>query len=203
MTQAYPLEWPEGWARTPAYKRNSNSPFRTTFDKARRDLWAELEHLGAKGVVISSNLELRNDGQPRADSARRRIVDPGVAVYFMLKGKQVVMARDAYETVHDNLRSICLAISHLRGLERHGGATMMDRAFTGFAALPPPSATQPRARTWREIMEFDASHRPDADGINVRFRALARVRHPDAGGSAEAFAELTRARDQGLREIGA
>jgi len=31
-----------------------------------------------------------------------------------------------------------MAIEGLRQMERHGGAVMLERAFDGFAALPPP-----------------------------------------------------------------
>lgn len=44
------------------------------------------------------------DGQPRADRARVQIADPGVALYFMLRGRQMVMARDAYTMPMGNLR---------------------------------------------------------------------------------------------------
>ena len=127
MTAAYPLSWPDGWKRTAPDLRKSSSPFSTTFDKARRELLDELRMLKAGGIVISSWLPLRTDGQPRADVARYRIEDPGVAVYFTLRGHQMVMARDLYWSVHDNIRSIGLAVAHLRGLERHGGASMKER----------------------------------------------------------------------------
>src|SRR5262245_41418830 len=133
MTIAYPLQWPDGWPRT-AVRRDS-SPFRTTFDDARRKLYDELEKMGADSVVISSWIPLRLDGHPRADMARRPLADPGIAVYFSLNGRAMVMARDAFRNVHDNLMSVVHAISHLRGLERHGGSYMMQRAFTGFEKL--------------------------------------------------------------------
>lgn len=46
MTIAYPLQWPEGWPRTPAVERKRGN-FGTyanpiTFDRARRKLMAEL-----------------------------------------------------------------------------------------------------------------------------------------------------------------
>lgn len=192
MTEAYPLQWPAGWVRTPDHARKTHSQFKTTFDRARRELNAELNRLGARDVVISSWLALRNDGQPYADQARRRIPDPGVAVYFTLRGRQMVMARDAYTSVHDNLRSIGLGIEHLRGLERHGGGTMMERAFEGFAALPPPDAFD----AWAVL-----GLRPGADNqaIEAQFRALSKKHHPDApGGSTDAFQRLERARREAL-----
>lgn len=194
MVAAYPLEWPEGWPRTPVDKRKASSPFQTTFDKARRDLQDELRRLGAKNVVISSWLPLRVDGNPRADVARYRIDDPGVAVYFQLRDRPMVMARDAFWSVHDNLRSIGLAIEHLRGLERHGGGTMMDRAFEGFVALPSPD-------DWRVELGRDVRSLQEAEAA---YRARARACHPDApGGSHDAMSRLNRAISAARKELGA
>ncbi len=104
MTVAYPLKWPDGWERTPSHRRSNYSRFKTTFEQARQRLSDELRLLGAKNIVISTNLELRRDGQPRAEMARRKMADPGVAVYFTYRGgKQMAMARDAFENVHDNM----------------------------------------------------------------------------------------------------
>lgn len=194
MTEAYPLSWPEGWARTPDHKRSDRSQFSTTFVRARDDLLKELRLLGAKNVVVSSWLPLRRDGLPYADQSRRRLDDPGVAVYFTFKDRQMVMARDAYWNVHDNLRSIGLGVAHLRGLERHGGGQMMERAFAGFAALSAPGARDPFA-----ILGL----RPGAqrDDIQAKFRDLARKEHPDAGGTTERFQDLQWARDEALRRI--
>jgi hypothetical protein len=189
MTQSYPLQWPEGWPKTPKDKRKRYSQFRTAFVRARDELQRELARLGAKHVVVSSWLAVRNDGQPYADAARRRIDDPGVAVYFELRGRPMVMARDAFETVHDNLRSIGLAIEHLRGLERHGGGTMMERAFDGFLAIAAPKDA------WT-ILGVDRNATPEQ--IVAAHRMLAKQAHPDAGGSDGAMAELNRARDVAL-----
>ena len=193
---SFPLRWPAGWERTPDHKRKASTRFNTTFDRARRDLNAELGRLGAKSVVISSWLPLRRDGQPYSDQARRRLEDPGVAVYFMLRGKQMVMARDAYTNVHDNLRSIGLGIAHLRGLERHGGGMMMERAFGGFEALANPETFD----AWA-ILGLRKEGATIAD-VQAAFRRRATTAHPDSGGSTEKFQELEGAKRVAIIQLG-
>lgn len=197
MAEAFPLAWPEGWPRTPDHKRTSGSRFNTTFERARSELVNELRRLGAGNVVISSWLPLRRDGLPYADQARKRLDDPGVAVYFTLRKRQMVMARDAYTSVHDNLRSIGLGIAHLRGLERHGGGTMMERAFEGFAALPAPSG--------RDCWAILGIKREEAtrEAVADKFRELVRRHHPDNGGDPIEFDEVRKARDAALNAIAA
>lgn len=201
MTSAYPLAWPEGWKR--ANEGRSGARFRSTFDQTRKRLYRELELLGAKNVVVSSNVPVRADGYPYADVARYIIRDPGAALYFTLRGRQMVMARDAYESVYDNLHSLTLAIEHLRGLERHGGATMMERAFEGFAALPEPGNAS-HVRLWWQVLGFTADPSPGDNGLDhaeARYRQLARERHPDTGGTHHQMAELNAAIAQARKQL--
>lgn len=195
MTQAYPLAWPEGWPRT-APSRRTRSQFRVTPDAARRNLLDQLRMLGATQgrVTISSDVPVRQDGQPYADAARRLIHDPGVAVYFDLAGKPFAMARDIYLTPHENMHALGHAIEHMRGLERHGGAHMVERAFSGFMALPAPN-TQ---REWWDVLGCarDAS----IDTIKAAHRRLAADNHPDRGGDPNRMAEINAARDRGIAE---
>ena len=197
--EAFPLHWPEGWPRTPEWKRESDGRFGgktygLTMGRTRDQLVAELQRLGVKSVVISTNVALRQDGLPYAN--QKAIADPGVAVYFGLKDRPLVMARDRFKTLAGNLRSLTLAIEAMRQLERHGGSTMMERAFQGFAAIAPPDWKKP----WREV--FDV--KPDWSGdVAALYRAKARNRHPDAGGSDTLMAELNVAYAEAKRELGA
>jgi hypothetical protein len=191
LTQAYPLQWPHGWPRTPIH-RQGRSRFKVTPDRARRNLLDQIRMLGARNAVISSNVPIRQDGQPYADASRRVITDAGVAVYFELDGKAMAMACDLYQTPHENMHSLGHAIEHLRGLDRHGGGHMIERAFTGFTALPSPQQPQ----HWYEIL--GVSRDATKEEIEAAFRERAKTAHPDTGGSHEAMAALTGARRAGL-----
>lgn len=205
---SYPLSWPAGWPRTHSARRGQH-PFgsRTyplTFDRARRQLIEELQRLRATRLTLSSNVPLRLDGQPHAASARARQEDPGVAVYFMLKGRAFVMAQDRYYDVAANVRSLALAIEGMRQLERHGGGTMMERAFDGFAALPAPDGAKPK-RPWWEVLRYSANPEDrellSPGEVEERFKTLAKKVHPDAGGDVEAFQELQAAKDEAIQAI--
>lgn len=149
MTTAYPLSWPDGWPRAVGAResdqRFAGRAYGLTMGRARDQLIDELGRLFAKDVVISSNVALRPDGLPYSD--HRRVNDPGVAVYFTLKKRPLVMATDRFVSVAGNLRSLALAVDAMRQLERHGGGKMMERAFTGFVAIAPPTWKKP----WREV----------------------------------------------------
>lgn len=192
----YPLHWPDGWPRTQWGHRGA-SRFGKTGANQIAELQRELRLLGARNIVISSNVPVRQDGLPYSDAARRRYDDPGVAIYFTLKGKPLAMARDRYWTPWENMRSLVLAIDAIRSIERHGGATMMERAFSGFTALPAPDVPN----HWSDILQVrrDASR----DQIEANFRRLARDRHPDRGGSNEQMSELNRAREEALKAVAA
>jgi hypothetical protein len=196
MPTTFPLSWPDGWPRTPEAKRKwslaGGRAQAQDWNVVLKRLHDELARLGAGNIVMSTNQPVRRDGNPYA--AKRIIQDPGVAVYFTLRGRQLVMAQDAYELMEDNIRSIALAIEHLRGLERHGGGTMMDRAFAGFEALPPP-------RSWRDVLEFGDEEPIILAAAEARFRHLAKKAHPDAGGSTAAMAELNAAIAEARREL--
>ena len=131
----YPLEWPDGWPRTPWDTRVSGSRFQTTFEKARKELIGELSKMKAANPIISSWLPIRRDGMPYADQARRKIEDPGVAVYFTHKSRRMVIARDAFWTVHENLRSIGL-VADKAATARSGGDNFRSDWPVALAASP-------------------------------------------------------------------
>lgn len=194
MTEAYPLRWPAGWPKRTGHM--GSGPFKgLTPERATSSLRNELRLLGAQHVVVSSNLKPRNFmGEQKQDAKAQ----PGVALYFTLKARAMTMAQDAYSSPYANMRSLALAIEGMRQIERHGGGHMMQRAFDGFASLPPPDGTSgPTKRPWRTVLELEGLSGPNfavLAGAEASYKTLARKRHPDAaGGSHDAMSELNMA----------
>jgi hypothetical protein len=175
--EAYPLQWPEGWSRTQSWKRQSGK-FDTTLGKARDGLLAEIKRLGGLHPVISSNLKLRQDGLPYA--AQPKLDDPGIAVYFDYKAKPMCFACDRYSKQEANLRAIELTIAALRGIERWGASDMIERAFTGFAAI---GHQQPEH--WSDVLGVPRN--ATRDEIETEWRRLRSLHHPDKGGNPQTF----------------
>lgn len=211
----FPLSWPFGWKRTPAghRKRAKFSKGSTTYQNggSRRTssaltvpqgldrLKIEMERIGARAIIISTNVELNSYGDPRG--GRRDPDDPGAAVYFKLNGKDRVLACDRWDRTADNLAAVAAHIECVRGIDRYGVGTL-DQAFAGYDALPPPGADN--RPPWRRILEFADDARITRDDINARFKHLAKQFHSDKpGGSHEAMSQLNVARDIALREIAA
>lgn len=214
MIPAYPLQWPSGWPRTPAgaqalgkfgtMKQRQGQGYdirhSITLAGATARVLAELARMGIdrQDVVISTNILLRLDGLPRSGQAAPR--DPGAAVYWETrKRERMVMAIDQYTKVKQNLAAIAATLDAMRAIERHGGAQILDRAFTGFTALPAPSGQ----RKWRDVLEVPTGWNVSLDDVKDRYRRLARERHPDrAGGSDAAMSELNVALAEAEKEIG-
>lgn len=182
MADAFPLSWPAGYPRTLSPRR---ARFGTSFTEARDGIFHELKLMWATGVVLSTNIELNRNGVPYAGRAQPR--DPGVAVYFVRNGKRLVLACDTWARVEDNLQAVRLSLAAMRGLDRWGCSDILDRAFTGFTALPEP----PKERSWAEVLGVDPSW--PLHMIEQVYRNTAVQKHPDRGGSAEAMTELNRA----------
>lgn len=203
---AYPLQWPAGRPRKAARKRATfgkkvnNGHWTETKDLTVADalsrLQDELDKINARQPVVSTNLETRLDGLPRSGQAEPR--DPGVALYFQLGGQPHCMPCDTYDRVADNIAAIAKHIEATRAIDRFGVASVREM-FTGFQALPAPGAK----RSWRDVLMFGpAMLPPNRDMVEKRYRELAKERHPDAGGNAEAMAELNQARDEAFRAAG-
>lgn len=103
--------------------------------------------------------------------------------------KQRCMAIDRYARVADNLAAIAATLDAMRAIERHGGAEILNRAFTGFTALGHDGSEK-----WWDVLgvRSDARHTE----IEAAYRRLRSQHHPDNGGDAEQFHRVQRAFEQ-------
>lgn len=198
---AYPLTWPDGQPVTPASERDWGAFKATSVDRGRRSIQHAIAQLGGSGIVISTNLPLRLDGEPRGDAKVSANASPGVAVYFNRETRPYVFACDAFTSIGANLRAIYLTIEALRAIQRYGASNMLERAFTGFAALPP--AGEGGRRHWTEVLGVASNASP----VDIRevFRALARRYHPDNPDITDdgaQYALITRAFEEAQKEKG-
>lgn len=191
MTQAHPLQWPDGLPRT---EKPAASQFKTSLAGALDNVKKSLEAFGrdsgkaVAGIVLSSNVTLGVSNPP----------DPGVAAWFVWDGEQRCIAVDRYPKVQDNLQAIHHIIEARRTEMRHGGLHIVRQTFKGFVALPAP----PNSRGWRDVLGFSADAKVILLDIDRAFRARSLDVHPDRpGGSADAMAELNRARDEAKRAV--
>lgn len=212
---ASPLHWPKGWKRTPVSERKSarfgkkeiehrdwtdgSGATRTSSVLRSKDVSiaegvarvrAELRRMArTDDVVISTNLELRLDGLPR--SGQREPHDSGAAVYWRdsrIEGWPMrCMAIDRYERVADNLAAIAATLEAMRAIERHGGAEILDRAFTGFTALTGPDPERP----WHVVLGCPAH--ASTDHVRSNYRKARSAFHPDRGGDADTFSNIQKA----------
>lgn len=186
----HPLAWPVGQPRTLAQARRrarfgTQSRYgATTIASQISALGEELGRMRVADWLVSSNLRMRQDGLPYSQQSAPD--DPGIAVYFRLKGRAHVLACDRWDRAEHNLRAIVLHIQALRGQERWGVGTM-EQAFAGYAALPP---AQPRHH-WSTVLHLP--HKIDAETAQrakEAHRRLSKLHHPDRGGNPETFKEV-------------
>lgn len=190
MTEAYPLQWPVGRPRTPYSEKKWGNLNKMPSNRIRQLLTSELRKMGVTDYVISSNVVNRLDGTPYAKQPK--IDDTGVVLYFTRKGQEIAIACEAWHSLEANLRAIGLTIEAIRGMERWGTEEMVDRAFTGFAALPESVIVTPyTSRPWYEVLEVLPTASPES--IKAAYKHKLRQTHPDTGGDVDAFNEVQKA----------
>lgn len=195
--EAYPLQWPVGYKRTSAHLKK-HAAFQTSFANARDGAIRELQMMGAKSIIISSNVPLKRDGLPYAvpyGNSKSITDDAGIAVYFDYNEETSVLCCDAFHSLDDNMQAINKTIEALRGIDRWQVSEMLNRAFTGFKALPETTVREEDIWTILGLNE-----RPESTIIiHQAYKQRAKKVHPDAGGSGEEFQRLQDAYKMALK----
>lgn len=228
LIERFPLQWPAGWRRASIHDRKIGQfnkrelktstytkpdgtrdsymakAYLTVADGVKRVL-AELGRMGVRDgdIVISTNVQVRLDGLPR--SGQKAPDDPGVAVYWLEPGSKAgdiprCMAIDAYTAVEDNLAAVAATLEALRAIERHGSASILNRALAGLqAALPAPGGLASDNRGWREVLDVDHAEKPDPGLIERNYHRLRSIHHPDRGGTVAQFKAVENAFEEARR----
>ena len=179
--QAYPLQWPVSWPKTEPYQRGTPK-FKTTLPSALANLKRQIELMGGKGLVLSSNYALG------AESPK----EPGVVAYFEWNKNQMAIPCDRWIRIEANVQAIALTVEAMRGMERWGAKHMINAMFGGFKALPQKTGgIQPHVVLG---LEEKATYTPEE--ITAAYKRRAMTEHPDKPtGSVEKFAILREAHD--------
>lgn len=187
----FPLCWPDTMPR----KTGTREPglFKTSLADALENVQTSLRLFGrdsgklVRNVVISSNVTL---GHARPD-------DSGVAVWFTWEDQSICIPVDRYSKVEANLQAIHHVLEARRVELRHGTLALVRATMKGFIALPS------NKRPWRDVFNIQPGLPVTTGLVETLYREAAKFRHPDRPtGSEEAMAELNRARDEALKELG-
>ncbi|WP_299671760.1 hypothetical protein [uncultured Roseobacter sp.] len=189
MTQAYPLQWPTGRPRT---KTRVKSKFRVKPATAYSEMMSELSRFDVQNVVVSSNIPLRRDGTPYRDGLTDPLEDPGVCVFFIRKKRQVSIPCDTFKYPWENIRAIGTAVECFRTMERMGATQVLDQAFEGFTALPPPDAEFESDEAWWTVLGVSTA----ADMVEVKKAFKQRYEDASRRGDTELQRKLLWAKEQ-------
>lgn len=188
-------QWPG--KPTSAWSREKG-PFTASLKDTLATLRKEMNALRAKSIVLQIAIkphQLRLDGLPRAGATAEHL---GVILAFDSSKGPLRIWFDKFTKWESNLRAIAMHLEHLR-LATLYGVGEDGQAYRGWTAIPPPKPeTSDLTTAVRSLYEFiGRTYSPVAERDPEEARKLilsARtMAHPDRGGSAEEFYEVTKA----------
>jgi hypothetical protein len=156
------------WPHPITHNRRSRSTFKAGWDSTMKMLARELEHLGARDVMLAAGFnesEIRMDGMLRSNA--REPLHPGVEVSFETAHGRLVYATDVCMFWQHNVRSIALGLGALRAVDRYG-ITRRGEQYAGWLQL---GSTSDLAERGKRLVEV-------AGGLGQALK----LHHPDLGG---------------------
>ena len=172
---AYPLCWPAGWPRTETQRERSK--FKTTLPSALSNLKHQIELMGGKSVLLSSNYTLACEN-PK---------DPGVVAYFEWSKMPMAIPCDRWDRIESNVQAIALTVEAMRGMDRWGAKHMIRAMFTGFKQLP----MNTNGESWWTVLGVPEDSKVEL--VRGAYNRLVKESHPDRGGDHERFIKVQRA----------
>lgn len=131
-------------------------------------------------------------------------------IIFDRGGRRYIFRCEQYADPLDNLRAAQLTITYLwRALEEYGVSSeesLLEQSFAqfflGFEATPDDTVLllESGQADWWDILGVDCD--ADKPAVVNAFRALAKIHHPDAGGTPADFKRLRQAYEQAIEAIG-
>jgi hypothetical protein len=191
----YPLSWPEGRKRNP--NPSASRPFKTSLNVAIQNVRGSLRRFGEDtGIKIAEDSIVfsSNYGGVGLEMRQSNPKDTGVAVWFEWDAGLRCIPVDRYSDLAQNVQAIHHLIEADRTKMRYGGLEIVRAAYKGYTALPAPKSRL----QWWQVLGLPNGTRLSKAGLEAAYRARAKVVHPDAGGSREAWDELEAARAEAL-----
>lgn len=183
----FPLRWP---SNIPRAKKPESSWFSTTLFQALNNVGKSLRMLAKDSgksvtdVNLSSNVTI--DQSPE---------DGGVAVYFRWNDADFCIPVDRYKKPAENLQAIHHIIEADRTKIRHGGVAFVMAEKRGQTLMLEDGSN----KHWTQILSLPMN--PDKNQIKQRWKELAKIHHPDKGGSVETWNQIQKAYELALKEV--
>lgn len=200
MSESSRVDWPQGFDRHDESERSPNRSYEVTLAKAFDDLEDELGRLDVDDYRYSFDAQQRQrDGRPYS---RARPDDPSFVIRWTMEGAQYAVACDRYSRLRDNVRTVGLYVREKRKMESRPVATG-ESEFAN-ARLPPADETTAdgpvvaHSRPPHEVLGVETN--APVEVVKAAYRALAKERHSDHGGSDEEMRELNAAKEAMLDE---
>lgn len=187
------LDWPAGRPRKMAKDRRRGTYMSggtlVTLAAANQRLADELVRHKASDVELYAEFTPAASG--RVTGQKWSGVDPGAVVRYNAGRTGYCLPCDTFTELAQNIAGLAEYLKSVRKQEALGVATLSEM-MTAFAALPAPPS-------WREILGVGPG--ATLERAQSAYRALAKLRHPDNGGSNEAIQRLNDAIAQAREEL--
>lgn len=187
------LDWPDGFARTPACDREPYpGGFQVTRSEAFDSILDELRKMDARNVQIQTAAP-HTAKAPHRPYKDRDPDDPSVVVYFERDGTQFAVPCDRWDNLRDNARAIALYLDAKRALERYGVQTVESE----FATQALPSGEEDAIAMDEPPHEAlgIAPNSPDRV-IRAAYQEMVKDVHPDQGGTSADLQRVKRAKEE-------
>lgn len=191
------LDWPTGWDRTPATRREDTAKFEKARSQTFEELTTLLERLGVDEWRLSTDVA-HQTADPQKPYASRTADDPGVVLRWTVDGRDHAVACDAWTTLDDNLREVYRYVVDKRRIGNRPVTTGEDE----FANARLPAGDEDDVVAGEAPPHEILDVAPDAPEAVVKgaARSLKAETHPDRGGSEAAFQRVVAAEEAMLDE---